>query len=260
MQLNEVPAQTGYVWFRQGIWLFKRSPLALLTTVLTYMFVMLLTSLLPIVGPIVVLIAAPGLSVGLMAACRAAATGKPFLPTVLVSGFRAHGMATARQLLQLGLLYTACGVAALLIVALVSGDAGLQWRALADGNEEALSNAQGFPLTMLLSMLAYLPMAMLFWFAPILCAWHGVPPLKAMFFSFVACWRNRYAFLCYGALWLLTGVAAAFVAVFVAQASGIAQLGVGVMMPMSMALATLLYCSHYASYCSSFGLDEKLSS
>ena len=28
MQLIEVPAKTGYVWFRQGVWLFRRNPLA----------------------------------------------------------------------------------------------------------------------------------------------------------------------------------------------------------------------------------------
>ena len=38
MQLIEVPAKTGYVWFRQGIWLFRSNPLAFLTVFFAYLF------------------------------------------------------------------------------------------------------------------------------------------------------------------------------------------------------------------------------
>ena len=52
MQLIEVPAKTGYVWFRQGIWLFRRNPLAFLTVFFAYLFAMTLISRLPLIGPV----------------------------------------------------------------------------------------------------------------------------------------------------------------------------------------------------------------
>ena len=39
-----------------------------------------------------------------------------------------------------------------------------------------------------------LPILMVTWFAQ-LVAWHGQPVGKALFFSFFACWRNRWPFL-----------------------------------------------------------------
>ncbi len=50
MQLIEVPAKTGYVWFRQGIWLFRKNPLAFLTLFFTYLLVMTLVSQIPVIG------------------------------------------------------------------------------------------------------------------------------------------------------------------------------------------------------------------
>ena len=52
MQLIEVPAKTGYVWFRQGIWLFRRNPFAFLTLFFAYLFVMTLISRVPLLGPL----------------------------------------------------------------------------------------------------------------------------------------------------------------------------------------------------------------
>ena len=50
MQLIEVKAQAGYLWFRQGIWLFRRNPLAFMMMFFTYIFAMLLVSLVPLIG------------------------------------------------------------------------------------------------------------------------------------------------------------------------------------------------------------------
>ena len=38
MKLNNVTAQQGYVWIRQGIWLFKQNPLGFLMLVFLYIF------------------------------------------------------------------------------------------------------------------------------------------------------------------------------------------------------------------------------
>ena len=48
MQLIEVPAKTGYVWFRQGIWLFRKNPLAFLTLFFTFLLVIYIGFLVPL--------------------------------------------------------------------------------------------------------------------------------------------------------------------------------------------------------------------
>ena len=70
MQLNEVPAKTGYLWFRQGVWLFRRNPVGFLTTFVAYVFAMMLVSLIPVLGTLVPLLLIPGISVGFMVVVR----------------------------------------------------------------------------------------------------------------------------------------------------------------------------------------------
>ena len=48
MQLIEVPAKAGYVWFRQGIWLFRRNPLAFITLFFTYLLAITLVFNVPV--------------------------------------------------------------------------------------------------------------------------------------------------------------------------------------------------------------------
>ena len=68
MQLIEVPAKAGYVWFRQGIWLFRKNPLAFLTLFFTYLLVMTLVAQIPVIGGVLPLAFIPGVAVGFMAA------------------------------------------------------------------------------------------------------------------------------------------------------------------------------------------------
>ena len=105
MQLIEVPAKTGYVWFRQGIWLFRKNPLAFLTLFFTYLLVMTLAAQIPVIGGVLPLVFIPGVAVGFMAACRNTIAGKPVFPTILVDGFHSYGPGVAKRLLLLGVLY-----------------------------------------------------------------------------------------------------------------------------------------------------------
>ena len=56
MQINRVQASTGYVWIRQGIWLFKQNPFTLLMLVFLYVFLVQLSMFIPVIGFIVILI------------------------------------------------------------------------------------------------------------------------------------------------------------------------------------------------------------
>ncbi|MGN6649682.1 BPSS1780 family membrane protein [Trinickia sp.] len=256
MQLTEVSAKTGYVWFRQGIWLFRRNPLGFLTIFFTYLLAMMAISRVPLAGPVLSLLLIPGIAVGFMTACRDTIAGKIVFPTVLLDGFRSYGTAGAVRLLELGGIYV---VAIALVVggsALVDG--GVLFK-LIMGTEPVSSEtlvASSLAMAELFAIGCYLPVAMLFWFAPVLAVWHDVPPVKAMFFSFVTCWRNRGAFIVFGALWLATAILVLFGILVLMLAVGAHDYAFAVLYPVSVTLSTVLYCSFYATYRGCYGVQE----
>src|SRR5439155_20066733 len=58
---------------------------------------------------------------------------------------------------------------------------------------------------MLVAALAATPVAMAFWFAPVLVAWRRIGAAQSLFYSFFAVWRNWRAFFVYGAVLALAG-------------------------------------------------------
>jgi hypothetical protein len=255
MQLIEVPAKTGYVWFRQGIWLFRKNPLAFLTLFFAYLLAMTLISLIPVIGGVLPLALIPGIAVGFMAACRDTIAGKPVFPTILVDGFRSYGATVAKRLLLLGGLYIVA--MALVLAGSALADGGVLLRLMLNGEamqQEALANSN-LPLAILTALAFYVPVAMLFWFSPVLSAWHDVPPVKAMFFSIISCWRNRGAFFVYGALWFAVAITVSLGLSALLQALGAGDLALVVLMPASIIVTTMLYCSFYATYRGCFGVQ-----
>ena len=255
MQLIEVPAKTGYVWFRQGIWLFRKNPLAFLTLFFTYLLVMTLAAQIPIVGGVLPLVFIPGVAVGFMAACRNTIAGKPVFPTILVDGFHSYGPAVAKRLLALGVLYVVA--MALVLAGSALADGGMLLKVMlgmATMDQDAIASSN-IPLAVIAAFAFYIPVAMIFWFSPVLIAWHDVPPVKAMFFSIVSCWRNRGAFIVFGALWFAVATTVSFGLSALMQALGAGDFAFAILMPATMIVTTMLYCSFYATYRGCFGVQ-----
>jgi hypothetical protein len=257
MQLIEVPAKTGYVWFRQGIWLFRRNPLAFLTLFFAYLLAMTLISAIPVLGGVLPLIFVPGIAVGFMAACRDTVAGKPVFPTILVDGFRSYGKVVTKRLFTLGVIYVVAMTLVLAASALVDGGALLQLMTLGGSIDTDTLENSNVPLAVLASLVFYVPVAMLFWFAPVLTAWHDVPPAKAMFFSVVSCWRNKGAFFVYGALWMVVSIGVSVGLSAILRALGAGDYALAVLMPALIIVTTMLYCSFYATYRGCFGVQEQ---
>jgi hypothetical protein len=76
MQLNKAPSIDGYVWVRQGFWLFKKNPLAFLMLVFLYVFIAQFAILIPVFGVFAVLLLTPALTVGFMTACQMVIRGE----------------------------------------------------------------------------------------------------------------------------------------------------------------------------------------
>ena len=90
----------------------------------------------------------------------------------------------------------------------------------------------------------------------VLAAWHDVPPVKAMFFSIVSCWRNRGAFIVFGALWFAVAMTVSLGLSTLMQALGAGDFAFAILMPATMIVTTMLYCSFYATYRGCFGVQS----
>jgi len=258
----------GRNWIKEGWRLFRLEPVGFIILLFTYLFGMLVLSLLlsllaralgevlPALlaetigdlGSLLVAALVPGISVGFMEACRLAESKQPIHPRLLVQAFIGDPL-RARQLLMLGAVYSLAFAA--ILGAVSSFGLPAMPTAGPDGTPQAVELPPGALSQTLFvigaAMLAYVPVAMALWFSPVLVTWHGMPAVKAMFYSFAACWRNRAAFMIYALLW--TGLAFAIPALGVAlRLLGLGSASVLVMMPLMGLFMGWLYCSFYATY------------
>jgi hypothetical protein len=101
-------------------------------------------------------------------------------------------------------------------------------------------------------MALYIPLSLLFWHAPALVHWHGVSPVKSLFFSLIACLKNFKAFMVYGLAWMVVFLmGGVLLTVFAAIAGNSAVVGV-VMVPMALLMASMFFTSVYFTYRDSF--------
>lgn len=202
MQTQTFPAGRGWRWFADGFAIFKRNPPVLGMLVILYWLVLAFLGSLPYVGQAFASIVMPALSVGLMNVCRALDRGEVVEPLALFSGLRGR----PRPILLLGTIYLG---ATLAVLALTSfADDGVLLRLMLGGGVQRNElDAPEVATAAEIGLLLILPVLMAFWFSPLLVAWHGFPPAKAIFFSFFACWRNWRPFLTYGLALLFWGIA-----------------------------------------------------
>lgn len=195
MKLNIVPARTGILWVRLGMQTFMKQPLALAALIFMYTAIAFAMLIVPLIGPFLMLGVMPMGTLGLMAATKVAETRAFPMPAVLLTAFRAS-RDRVRAMFVLGAMYAASWV---LITLLASSLIDLPTEGKTPA--EIMESAE-FQVLTLTTALLYLPVSLAFWHAPALVHWHGVPPVKSLFFSFVACIRNARAFGMYGLAWL----------------------------------------------------------
>jgi hypothetical protein len=254
MKLHVVPARTGALWVRQGIRTFWKQPIALSGLFFMFMALMSVSSLVPVVGSFAALMLLPAASLGLMAATREVDLGKFPMPMILMSGFRA-GKERKRDMLLLGLLYALGFVGVMGLSMLVDGGDFAKLYLVGGALDRDTLMTPEFQNAMWLSMLLYLPLSAVFWHAPALVHWHGVPALKSLFFSTVACLSNWRAFLVFGLLWSFVFLLTALVITLVSSLMGDSEFASLALLPAMLMLAAMFFCSTYYSFRDSFVSD-----
>jgi hypothetical protein len=246
MKLNVVPAKTGSLWVRQGIRAFWKQPMAMSGLFFMFMAAMSLMSMLPL-GGFLALGLLPAASLGLMAATREVEMGKFPMPAVLLAGFR-NGPVGKRAMLVLGVLYAAGFIGVMGLSALFDGGAFAKLYLVGGAIDVETVTQPDFQNAMWLSLLLYLPLSAVFWHAPGLVHWHGVPVVKSLFFSTVACLSNWRAFLVFGVMWSVVFLGTALVITLVSSMMGENDFAALAMLPAMLMLAAMFFCSTFYSF------------
>ncbi|GHC36934.1 hypothetical protein GCM10010096_02890 [Alcaligenes pakistanensis] len=250
MQAAKLPFLYGWYWIQEGVRLFKLQPAALFFWSLITSILINLSNIFPIIGQMVLIVLVPTMTFIIQNACRRIYEGE-----VIRLGMWTQPLKPApvrNRLIKLGFIYL---LACLAVGFVATFPFVNELTQLMDNSSTASPEAvmAAFRKPILLFFVLYLGLSALFWHAPALVGWHAVPVKQALFFSMIACWRNKAAFLLYGLCW-----AGAFFAI---QTLGELLLGAGlspstatmVLTPINLAMAAILYASFYPAYRSVFG-------
>ena len=194
MQTRTLPAQRGWAWITEGFALWKRNPALLTFLVFAYWFCLLVLAAVPFVGQVLMSLAMPALSLGIYNGCKAVAQKRKTGPEILVSGFKQN----LPEQIKIGGIYLAGTFVVLGLTALVDGGILAELMLGKRKLDDATADDPLLTASLLVGTLGSTPLMMAYWFAPLLAGWGRVSAVKAMFFSFVACWRNWRAFFAYG--------------------------------------------------------------
>lgn len=254
ISLNVVPARTGIAWVKLGIKTFFKQPLALGGLFFMFMALISLVSQLPFVGTALALVVLPAATIGLMAATQVASHGKFPMPATLFTAFRA-GTKKTQAILMLGALYAVGFLIVLGVSALFDGGQFANFYLGARGSEamtkEIISTSE-FQMATWAAMALYLPLSLMFWHAPALVHWHDVSPIKALFFSFIACAKNFTAMVVFFFMWLAVFSLGGLVLTLVAASTGSESAVSFVMLPAALLMAAMFFTSIYFTFKDSF--------
>jgi hypothetical protein len=251
MKLKIVPARMGVVWVKLGIQTFFKQPLAMAGLFFMFMAVMSLLSIVPVLGNVLALALLPAATLGFMAATQEATKGKFPMPTILITAFRA-GKQQMRAMMILGAIYAAAFLAVMGISALVDGGSFAKLYLVGGSFSRELVMDGNFQGAVWVSLALYLPLSLMFWHAPALVHWHGIAPVKSLFFSLVACFKCMGAFTVFGLVWMAVLIVVGMVITGVAAAIGGPNAAAAAMFPAAMVMAAMFFSSLYFTYRDSF--------
>lgn len=240
MDARHLPARHGAIWLLAGFALFRRHPPLMTALTFGYLLTVIVVNLVPKIGPFLLPLILPTLTVMLANGCRAIERGKPFDGDTLIAGISAQRVG----LIRLGGLHL---VGSSLLV--LGGFALGEPINISDGIDPTEAMALATDLAILLLLAS--PLLMAFWFAPLLTAWDGVSAGKSLFFSFIASWRNWRAFAMYGLVLILVGALLPGLILVIAgllSPALVTILSVALRMLLIFVLAPTMVASVYLSY------------
>ena len=261
MKLQLVPPARGAAWVRQGFAVFFRQPLGFAAVFAAFLFALFLLALVPYLGSLLLLTGLPLATLAFMVATRLVNQGRSPLPKALTDPFQS-GRARLLTLLRLGVLYAVSTFLVMWLSDLADGGAlDALMKSLGDTKtppEQIMQRVRdpqlqfGLLLRFGLAGMLSLP----FWHAPALAHWGGLNAAKALFFSLVACWRNKGAFTVYALTWTAVIMGFAVLANLLFLAIGQLRLIGVIAMPASLLFSTVFYASLYFTFADCFMQED----
>lgn len=204
MAPRQVEVRRGLSWFGEAFDLFKREPGGWIGIVVVYLLIMLAATVVP-GGSILMSLAGPVFTGGMMRACDSQAAGQGVKVSHL---FECFGGKHIGSLVLLALIY----VGACLVLVVVGAVLALTLFGMSprDFSHGSIPGEFLLPLVLLALVLLglYIPIAMGMWLSPALIVLRGAAPWEAFALSFRGCLINFVPFLLYGVIALLIAVAA----------------------------------------------------
>lgn len=199
MEYRKLPATRGWYWIKQGIALYKQSPILWVVLSMIGVLGMIAISSIPVVGEPLSTLLFPVTYAGLLLGCFALEQGEELELAHLFAGFQQHTQALVRlggitlviQLLILGLMK-------------ITGGEGLVNLLM---SEQAVSDPQVFTsaiesagISIFIGLVLFSGLLFATQFAPMLVVFGHIKPLQALHTSAWLCLRNIAPLTVYGAL------------------------------------------------------------
>ncbi|MBX3606283.1 MAG: hypothetical protein KF788_13465 [Piscinibacter sp.] len=261
MKLLSVDASDGAAWVRRGFQVFFRQPLAFSGVFAAFLFVVFGLTLVPLLGPLLLLALLPLGSLGFMIATRDSLQGRQPSPRAFVDPLR-HGRAATIAMVRLGLIYAACSLGIIWLSDAVDGGAlEVLMETLSNGKSStddvrrALSDPK-LEAGVLLRFGLAAALSVPYWHAPALVHWAGQGVAQALFSSTVACWRNKGAFVVFALVWFAIVLGFALLANLVGALLGTPQFVALAAVPATLLLSTVFYASIWFSFAACFELSD----
>ena len=214
------PGSHGVAWLREAAGMLAAARVPWLMLLLAYYLIQLLVSLIPLVGPMAMMVLRPVFTVGFLAAAWTQERGGQPAIGHLFRGFRTN----LGALLPIGVVLVAGTTLAVLATALIDGGALLDAITSNAKPDETLAANARVEAAMLFAIVCALPVLLAVWFAPALVVFQDCGARQALITSLraaIANWRplGVYGLLLffYGAV--LPGIAIALIALLVPPAA-----------------------------------------
>ena len=207
MEAKKLTAGFGWLWIKQGIYLFKKSPvLWVVLSIITIAGLIGIASI-PVVGDPLATLLFPVIFSGLLWGCHALEHDEELELAHLFAGFRHNtqrlvtlgGLNLVGQLLIFGVMMLTGGAA--LVGILMNGSP-------TEDPAVITQAAMGAGFAILLGITLFSVLLMATQFAPMLVTFDKLSPLEALKTSLRSCWRNLIPLSVYGAMMLLFAIAA----------------------------------------------------
>lgn len=217
LSLKSVEPSRGVRWIVDAWRLFLRRPLAFSGLLAAWVLGgMVLSTLLPVVGSVVMLMSPPLFSLGFMIAGQSVLLDGPVHPRQFVEPLLGDKR-RRKAMLVLCVVYAAA-MTLVTVVAMQMADESLSRLAQQPAGSSlpreeivALLTSSDMTLASLFFLVTMSALSAPFWHAPALVHWGGHSAAQALFSSLLAVWRNKWAFAVYFSMFTAAGLAGLFV-------------------------------------------------